>query len=141
VVANDIECLWWKRTVVQFADLIEILVVAPRHRHVVQTYSLVINTVFGAVLWHVDIWVVGKILVKHDGFVKSTTEWESVSNNGPLGFVIEVRMCQHFSQIMYESSEVEPVIFWTRPGLSKGLSSLEEMNDLSLFGIWVRVVH
>lgn len=72
----------------------------------------------------------------HDILPPLTTNHESISNNSPLGFIVK---SHHFSQIMNETSQMEPVIF--RIIFPYPLSSLEGMDYVGNIDIWITFIH
>src|SRR5204862_8302087 len=88
-----------------FDDLIEVLVVAPRHEDIIQALSFFINAEARLIAGVFVVRVVGKELMKDNPVRPGATNRKSVSYNCPLRLAIEAK---DFTEIMKQPGKNKP---------------------------------
>ena len=115
--------------------MIQILVMPPGERHLVQAASLLVHPQPRLVARFIPVWIGLKKLMKHDPIRPGAPNRKGVSDHRPLRFAVEAK---NLSQIMNQAGQDKPT---RMPVLADVLGGLEQMVQLREVRVGIAIIH
>ena len=137
VEANDVERLLGEAVDVGLEDAVQVLVVAPRHQHLVQAAVLLVDAQPRVQLGVLHVRVLGEALhAEHDAGVRSAADWEGVPDHAPLGLSPQGHQ---LPRVVHKPGHLQPLL--VRVVLADALRRLEGVEGVGQVDVRVALVH